>query len=146
MARFLPRTPFEVEYAVEGGTAETQPTFSGDPLFSAKYIKMSGNLVHFEIQVDMDNITGFGTGQYYVTLPFNAKYAYMFRDGCLHDDDTSREYHISGHVSAGSNILTLSTTDLSGQNLHDFNFTSTEPVTLARTDNFHIAGTYIAED
>jgi len=148
MARFLPRTPFEVEYAVEGGTAGTQPTFSGDPLFSAKYIKMSGNLIHFEIQVDMDNITGFGTGQYYVTLPFPAKYGYMFREGCLHDINVGSEtqYHISGHVDAGSDELQLFTTDLTGQRLYDFPFEQDEPVTLTTADNFHIAGTYIAED
>jgi hypothetical protein len=136
----------ETSYAVEGGTNADQPTFTGEPLFTANYIRMSSNLVHFEIQVDMDNITSFGTGQYYMTLPFNAKYAYQFRDGCLHDFSSLRSYHISGHVNAGSNVMTLSTTDISGQNLYDFEFTSTVPVTLNVADNFHIAGTYIAED
>jgi hypothetical protein len=138
----------ETSYPVEGGTAGTQPTFDEGttPLFTANYIRMSSNLVHFEIQVDMDNISGFGTGQYYMTLPFNAKYGYKFRDGCLHDSDTGRTYHISGHVNASSNVLELYSTDVSGNRLYDFEFSSVEPITLTRADNFHIAGTYIAED
>lgn len=135
----------ETEYAVQSGTDGNQPTFTGDPLFSASYVKMSSNLVHFQIQVDMDNITNFGTGQYYMTLPFNAAHAYDFREGCLHDQNTGDQYHISGHVNSGSNILTLFTTDVSGQNVRDFAFTSTAPITLATADNFHIAGTYICE-
>lgn len=137
----------ETSYVVQGGTSGTQPTFDEgtDPLFTANYIKMSSNLVHFEIQVDMDNISGFGTGQYYMTLPFDAKYGYKFRDGCLHDADPVRTYHISGHVNAGSNILELYTTDVSGNRIYDFPFSQGEPITLTRSDNFHIAGTYICE-
>ena len=94
----------EVVYEIEGGTAGTQPTFTGAPLFSGSYIK-TGSLVHFQIQVDMDNITNFGTGQYYLTLPFESKYGYMFRCGCLHDFNTGREYHISGHVYPNSDVM-----------------------------------------
>jgi hypothetical protein len=135
----------ETEYAVQGGTAGTQPTFNGNPLFTATYIIMSSNLVHFQIQVDMDNITSFGTGQYYMTLPFVSKYGYKFRDGCLHDANDGKTYHISGHVYAGSDVITLYTTDISGQNLYDFPFAQGEPITLATADNFHVAGTYIAD-
>jgi hypothetical protein len=135
----------ETSYEVQGGTDGTQPTFTGDPLFSASYIKMSSNLVHFQIQVDMDNITSFGTGQYYMTLPFTSKYGYKFRDGCLHDFDTGRTYHISGHVYPNSDQITLYSTDVSGQNLYDFPFAQGEPITLSTADNFHIAGTYICE-
>ena len=104
---------------------------------------MSSNLVHFQVQVDMDNITNFGTGQYYVTLPFNAKYGYKFRDGCLHDASTGTTYHISGHVYANSNQLQLFSTDVSGNRIYDFPFAQGEPITLATADNFHIAGTYV---
>ena len=136
----------ETSYAIQGGTDGTQPTFTGDPLFTASYVRMSSNLVHFQIQVDMDNITNFGTGQYYMTLPFPSKYGYMFRESCLHDISANREYHISGHVFAGSNQMTLFTSDTQGNNLYDFPFAQGEPVTLTTADNFHIAGTYIAED
>jgi len=135
----------EVSYTVNGGTSGTQPVFSGPPLFSGSYIKM-GKLVHFQIQVDMDNITNFGTGQYFVTLPFKVAHGYMFRDGCLHDISTSREYHISGHAYTDSNIMELFTSDTQGNNLYDFPFTSTEPVILNVADNFHLSGTYITNE
>jgi hypothetical protein len=144
MARFIIGDSPEILYQVQGGTDGNQPTFNGDPLFSASYVR-SGNLVHFQIQVDMDNITSFGTGQYYMTLPFNSKYGYMFRAGCLHDFDTSIEYHISAHVDSGSNIIKLFTTDVSGQRLSDFAFSQGEPITLTTADNFHISGVYICE-
>jgi hypothetical protein len=134
--------PIERTFVVAGGTAGTAPTFTGDPLFSGSYVK-AGNLVHFQVQVDMDNITNFGTGQYYVTLPFASKYGYKFRDGCLHDISTNREYAIGGHVFAGSSTLQLFSTDTQGGKVFDIAFTSSDPVTLNVVDNFHIAGTYI---
>ena len=80
---------FDTLYTVQGGTTNgTQPTFNGAPLFTASYVT-SGDLVHFRINVDFDNITSFGTGQYYMTLPFNSKYSYYFREGHLFDFSTS---------------------------------------------------------
>jgi len=135
----------ETSYTVGGGTDGTQPTFTGDPLFTGSYIRTAGNLVHFQIQVDMDNITSFGTGQYFVSLPFNAKYGYSFRDGCYHDISAGTDYHVSGHVVAGSNTLKLNTSVKVGGSVEDSPFTSTNPVALNAEDNFHIAGTYIAQ-
>jgi hypothetical protein len=117
------------------------PTFDGAPLFSGSYVK-TGPLVHFQIQVDMDNITNFGTGQYYVDLPFPAKYGYQVREGCLHDISTDRQYAIGGHVFAGQSRLNLFFTDTNGQ---DQEFDHNSPVTLAIADNFHVSGTYISE-
>lgn len=135
----------EQEYTVQGGTAGTQPTFTGDPLFSGHYVIL-GAIIYFDVQVDFDNILTFGTGQYYVTLPFASKYDVMFRSGSLFDASTSREYHISGHVNAGSDELQLFTTDQSGNRLYDFPFAQGEPITLVTADHFHISGTYIVDD
>jgi hypothetical protein len=136
-----PPTTIEDTWTVQGGTIDgTQPTFNGDPLFSGAYIKV-GNLVHFEIQVDMDNITSFGTGHYYVTLPFPARVGYDFREGCLHHN--SSQFHISGHVYPGSNELRLFSSDKIASGVQDVPFTSTFPVAITTADNFHIAGTYI---
>ena len=131
--------PDEVSFTVNGGTLGTQPTFTGDPLFSGSYVK-TGKLVHFQIQVDMDNITSFGTGQYYVDLPFPAKYGYQVREGCLHDISADKQYAIGGHVLAGESRLKLFFTDTNGQ---DQEFDHNSPVTLAVADNFHVSGTYI---
>jgi hypothetical protein len=133
----------ETSFNVQGGTDGTQPTFSG-PVFSAFYTRL-GNLVHFAYEVDFDNITSFGTGQYFLTLPYNSKREYQFRGGCLHDVSASRDYHISGHVVKGTNVMTLNTTGISGQVIFDAPFTSSSPATLSTADNFHIAGTYEIE-
>lgn len=132
-----------VSYSPQGGTiGGTQPTFSGAPLITGKYMKIN-RLVNFEIQVDFDNILTFGTGQYFLTLPFEACCDYMLRDGNLYDFDIDRQFHISGHVQQNSNVLELYTTDQQGNRLYDFAFTYNEPITLTTADNFHIAGTYL---
>lgn len=136
-------SPSEVTYTVNGGSAGTAPTFSGSPMFYGSYIK-TGQSVTFRINVEFDNITGFGTGQYYVTLPFTAKYGTQIRGGCLHDASTGYNYHISGHVNENSNQLNLYTTDVSGNVVRDYEFTSIQPVTLTTADNFHIGGVYIS--
>jgi hypothetical protein len=133
--------PAETAFTVNGGSLGTMPTFNGDPLFSGTYVK-TGPLVHFQIQVDMDNITNFGTGQYYVDLPFPAKYGYQVREGCLHDISADKQYAIGGHVSAGQSRLNLFFTDTNGQ---DQEFDHNSPITLAVADNFHVSGTYISE-
>jgi hypothetical protein len=133
--------PVETSFTVNGGTLGTQPTFTGAPLFSGSYVK-TGPLVHFQIQVDMDNITSFGTGQYYVDLPFDAKYGYQLKAGCLHDISTGRQYALGGHVYAGQSQLLLSYTDSNGQ---DAAFDHNSPTTLHTADNFHISGTYITD-
>ena len=126
-------------FTVLGGTSGTQPTFSGAPLFSGKYMKID-SLVHFEIQVDFSNILTFGTGQYYVELPFVACCAYQLRDGCVHDDSTGRQYSIGGHVHANSKVLEL---NYIGSNGRDEAFEYNQPFVLTTDDNFHIAGTYL---
>jgi hypothetical protein len=151
MARFT--QPFPASYAsteestweIEGGTTgagAVQPTFDGAPLFTGEWYKL-GNLVHFAIDVDMDNITSFGSGQYYVKLPFPAGRNYLLSDGCLHDTSTGDEYAILGHVVAGSDILTLLATISNGKQVP---FTNSVPVNLSTADNFHVAGTYVLDD
>jgi hypothetical protein len=130
----------EQVFVVNGGASGVEPTFSGSPMFSGSYVK-TGSTVHFQIQVDMDNITSFGTGQYYVDLPFPAKYAYQFRAGCLHDISGEDQFAIGGHVAAGESRLYLNWTNSNGQ---DESFTSTAPVILENNDNFHVSGDYIS--
>lgn len=135
----------DVTYSPGGGTTGTQPTFSGTPLFTGSYTKW-GNMCHFAFDVDMDNILTFGTGQYYITLPFKAKRNYQFADGCLHDISTGTDYPIFGHVLKDSDQLLLKSIDSHANSAYNVPFTYNTPITLATTDNFHIAGTYeIAE-
>lgn len=134
--------PTETDYVLQGGTiAGTPPTFDGNPLFFGSSIR-NGDLVFLRILVDFDNITSFGTGQYFVSLPYPAKYDATIREGHLTRDSNSRRYPIVGHLEAGSTIMTLWYTAGTGQD-EEFDFNS--PYTLRVEDSFHIAGTYIAE-
>jgi len=126
-------------YEPEGGTDGTQPTFSG-PAFTASYTRF-GNMVYFSIQVDFDNILTFGTGQYYLTLPYDSKNEVKFSDGCLHQIGV-RDWQIRGAVLAGQNVMKLAVTAVQGNRIYDQAFTSTDPFTLTSSDFFHIAGTY----
>jgi hypothetical protein len=99
-------------------------------------------MVHFSILVDFDNISTFGSGQYYLTLPYPARVAYQFRDGCLHDFSTGDEFQMSGHVFAGEDVLWLNFADKVASGVQDASFTATAPITLTTQDSFHIAGTY----
>ena len=129
----------EQDYTLGGGTNGTQPTFNGAPMFYGSYVKQ-GPIVNFRINVDFDNITSFGTGQYFVTLPLATKYDIYIRNGHIaHNGD---RYSISGHVTAGSNIMTLFFTSSNGKELA---FTSTNPALLTVADDFHITGSYISE-
>lgn len=134
----------ETDFVVAGGTTGTPVTFSGAPLFNGSYIKLANNLVYFQIEVLFTNITSFGTGQYFVNLPFPTKHEIKFRDGCLHDVSATREYALGGSVLAGSETMLLTSTDTQSGTVYDIPFTRTAPVTLVVADKFHIAGTYIA--
>jgi hypothetical protein len=131
-------TSSSIPFTVAGGTLGTQPTFTGAPLFTGSYTKI-GNLCHFQIDVDMDNITSFGTGQYYMTLPFPSEHNYLVSDGCLHDISANDQYSVMGHVVAGSSQLRLLSIASNGKHVP---FEHNVPVTLAVADNFHVAGTY----
>jgi len=135
----------DIAYTIVGGSTGTQPTFDGDPLFSGSYTR-TGALVHFQIQVDFDNITGFGTGQYYLDLPFTSKYNYQFASGCLHDFSNGREYPIFGHVFAGSKRVYLQSLDNQGSHTFQVDFTHTVPITLSTADNFHVSGMFVTSD
>jgi hypothetical protein len=134
----------DTPFTVEGGTLGTQPTFTGAPLFTGSYVR-TGDQVHFQIQVDMDNITSFGSGQYYINLPFPAKHNYQFASGCLHDISTGNDYPIFGHVLAGQSQMVLKSIDAQGNSAFNVPFTATVPVTLNVADNFHVSGDYITD-
>ena len=133
---------FGTSYTVGGGTDGAQPTFTGDPLFTGSYIRI-GNLVHFEIEVDFSNILTFGTGQYYLTLPFAARSEVKIREGSLYDGSDAREFHMSGHTTPDSTELLLYSSDKIASGVQDVPFTFEVPVTLDNTDHFHISGSYI---
>lgn len=129
-------------WIIEGGTLsedpDDQPDFSSDPLFSGHYTAIDG-VCHFAIDVDMDNITDFGAGQYYLKLPFAAHHNVLLSNGCLHDESGGDQYAVLGHVEAGSDVMTLLSIASNGRHVP---FEDGTPVVLNLLDNFHIAGSY----
>ena len=127
-------------YQPGGGTNGTQPVF--DPADIVGSFNRFGNMVHFQIAVDFTNITSFGTGRYYVTLPYVSRTKYTFASGHLFDNSQSKPYLIIGTVAADSNQLQLFYLGSSGI-LEDFTFNS--PKALAAEDYFDISGTFEIE-
>jgi hypothetical protein len=133
--------PVDTIYFVSGGTSGVQPTFDGQPLFTASYVQ-TGDLIFFRINVAMTNITSFGTGQYYMTLPFNAKYDMIVSSGHLNDNSANDNYQLSGEITAGSNVMWLYYIASNSQ-LAAFDYNS--PKVLDLNDYFHISGSYIKQ-
>jgi len=132
----------ETVFTVMGGTTgpgAVQPTFNGAPLFTGTYVKV-GPLINFQVQVDFNNILTFGSGQYYINLPFASKYAYQFRSGALMDPVAGLQWSISGQVLAGATMMKLFYNAASGK---DEAFDYNSPKTLDTGNDFYISGNYI---
>jgi hypothetical protein len=135
--------PVEVSYEMGGGTTGAgaqQPTFNGAPQFFGTYVQ-TGDLIYFNVKVGMTNITSFGTGQYYVTLPFPSRHPYSTSNGRVVDGSGNKNYVLYGSASEGSSTLLLTTAGAGLQTPFDHN----TPVTLATNDVFFISGSYIKQ-
>lgn len=126
----------------------TNPTFSDSGLFDVNFALID-TYVEFNIQVDLANALTFGTGQYQVLLPYDAKYNEIFREGMIYDASEDTNYMLTGKVNAGSSIVNLfvsSATEVYGEmtdHSHMVAFEQGTPVTLEASDNFMLSGNYI---
>jgi hypothetical protein len=134
-------SPIPVAFTPTGGGTGVVVT---GPAFFGRYT-LIGNLCYFSYRVIMTNITNFGTGQYYMDLPFKTIHPLMTRQGCLHDASDGKQYQISGHAFPDTTRMDLFTTDSQGNRIYDFAFKQGEPITLATADTFHIEGIYEAD-
>lgn len=134
--------PSEVAYTPTLNTISgTSPTFTGSPLVTGSYAK-TGVLVYFRIEVELDNVTNFGTGQYYLTLPFTPGRDFVTRNGSLIRASNGTRYELSGQALAESNMLRLYHADSSS---HDNPFDHDSPHVLTVNDTFQISGLYIQD-
>lgn len=115
-------------------------TFTGTPA-TGHYIKI-GNLVTVQINVVLNTVTNFGTGQYSLTLPFASKYHTDVSGGSVHKilPGSTEHYSLKAHLSAGSSTITL--WDISGSG-KDEPFDHNSPFVLNNTEQFHMGLTYI---
>ena len=107
----------------------------------ASYLE-NGALVYLIINVDLTNVSNFGSGQYTITLPYPSKYDMILASGHIHSANKDDDYGIHAMLTAGSSIVRLVYTASSGK---DEKFTADRPKTLTVNDFFHISGTYIKQ-
>ena len=107
----------------------------------ASYLE-NGALVYLIVNVDLTNVSNFGSGQYTITLPYPSKYDMILASGHIHTVNKDDDYGIHAMLTAGSSIVRLVYTASSGK---DEKFTADRPKTLTVNDFFHISGTYIKQ-
>jgi hypothetical protein len=134
----------EEDYVAIIATENNDFAVDGDQLSEASFISLSPSTLHFRIAVSFTNVEDFGTGQYSIDLPHNAKYGYEFRDGFLNDSSSGHRFPVFGQVEAGSSKMLLSTARYEiGSDGQILPLTSTVPVELDVDDTLSISGTYI---
>ena len=109
---------------------------------SGYYVKV-GSVVTVQIDVEFDNVTNFGTGQYSLTLPIASRYHTDVYGGSVHSvGGTTDHYSLKGHLSPSSTTMTIWSLKSSAQ---DEPFDHNSPVVLTTADKFHMSFTYICE-
>ena len=101
-----------------------------------------GKMVTFRVKAVCTTVTNFGTGQYFLTLPFLPASDYVFRDGGFHDASTGNHHAIA--ADAEEDTLTMSLWH-PGSGAKDIAFDHNTPLALATADYFYISGTYEAQ-
>lgn len=115
--------------------------FTGTPAVGS-YVKV-GSVVTVQIDVEFDNVSNFGTGQYSLTLPFNSRYHTDVYGGSVHKVGAETDhYSLKAHLSPNSSTMTIWSLKSSAQ---DEPFDNNSPVVLTTADKFHMSFTYICE-
>jgi hypothetical protein len=126
-----------------GSVSGNQPTFTSTPTVGS--YNRFGNMVHFTCSLNFTDVLDYGTGQYYLTVPYTPKSDYVFRSAILEDSTGAQKYQMSGQLLAGSTQMLLHATGTSGNRIIDTEFTSADPITLTTSDRFFLSGTYEIE-
>ena len=127
-------------YESDFNSANNNVVYTQSPVTSS-YIRV-GKMVFVTIAVDFSKVTSFGTGQYYVTLPFQATRHSGLAPGMLHENSTTR-HSLQGVVEKESYKMLLYWLDNQSE-LRAFNHT--QPHNAINTDDsFHFEGWYEAE-
>lgn len=115
--------------------------YTGTPA-TGRYAKI-GNLVFFDIQVELTTVTNFGStnnGHYHITLPYPPDGHYAFRSGSIHHSAQGYNYAIMGDANDGDINMSLWYMSTNG---HDQVFDANSPHTLTVNDYFYLSGLYI---
>lgn len=115
-------------------------TYTGTPTIG--FYSRVGKMITFFIRVNCATVTNFGTGFYYLTLPFTPDNHYLFQNGGIHHIASSRHYTFAGDCNGSSNTLELLVLTQHGSDLYFNQMKQSDPVTLNTNDWFYISGTY----
>jgi hypothetical protein len=128
------------------GTGETHPCYNS---YYVKHLQM----VTFNITVELETVTNFGTGQYKVELPFTPHNAIANHfNGWVWVDPTQQADELNGHiVIVADHLPGEKTLDLHWHQATTANpkpiieklFSQGNPVTLTSISKIQISGTYI---
>jgi hypothetical protein len=133
-------------------------TFTGSgssyPTYNSYYAK-NGQVVSFWIQIDLDTVTNFGTGQYITELPFMPINGSMNHFAGWVLVDPTQNPDLAGHVVLNADHLT-NTKDLdlhylkqaggSKTAIMEAMFSQTNPVTMTTATTIYINGTYLTSE
>lgn len=139
---FIATKLFErVQYEADFNTVNNDFVSAQSPV-TASYVRI-GPMVFVSVEVDFSKVTGngasFGTGQYYITLPFEGMRHSGFVGGMLHEDTTNRRT-IQGLLEKDSRRMLLYYLDNQSE-LKAFTHSAPHN-TLDTTDLLHIEGWY----
>ena len=137
--------------------AATGMTFTGSnstyPTYDSYYIKI-GQLVTFNIKINMTTVTNFGTGQFKVDLPFapiasaaNHFSAWTWVNPALPADDLNGHIQMVADHLSGSQTLDLHwllATTSNPKPIIESLLVQGTPVTLTTASVIYVNGTYIA--
>lgn len=149
MIRFSDPVLFTGFSGTDGTIQPYSPVWSGTGLAytgtpaTGYYVKL-GKVITVQIDVEFDNVTNFGTGQYSLTLPIDSMYHTDVYGGSVHDitNQGTDHYSIKGHLSANSSSFTIWNIKSSAA---DEPFDHNSPFNLTVADKFHMCFTYICE-
>lgn len=118
-------------YAVAWSSGGTQPAI-GNGTLEGRYLQ-AGKLVGIDIRFIAGSTTTFGTGQYFFSLPANARISTVPFPCYLLDSGTANKAAIA-FVSSGLDVVAMvaNTSDVA----------ATVPHTWANGDSIHIVGVY----
>ena len=148
MARFYDAKSIGIGY-LDGTVQDYSPIWSATELSytgtpaTGSYVKV-GKVVSVQIEVNFTNVSDFGSGQYYLTLPINSAYHTDVYGGSIHKvvNQGIDHYSIKGHLSDGSNQFSIWAVNSSSLD-EPFDFNS--PVGIDQDDKFHMNFSYICE-
>jgi hypothetical protein len=126
-------------YESDFNSANNNVVYTQSPVTSS-YIRV-GKMVFVTISVDFSKVTSVGTGQYYITLPFQATRHSAFAPGMLHEGTIKRR-SLQGVVEKESYKVVLYYLDNQSELA---SFDSSHPHNISSDDLFHFEGWYEAE-